>query len=293
MRVMLFEQRQQRIRPGWDDKVLADWNGLMIAALARASSVFDRRDWLDAARRAFAFVQDCMTVAGRLRHAARAGQAKAPATASDYANMIWAAIRLYEATAEARYLDAARQWVSVLDRHYWSADKGGYHTAADDTPDVIVRLRNAHDDATPNANGVMLSNLMALYQLTGANQYLDRAEAIPTAFSADLARNLISHCGLVASIFDLNAPQQVAIVGPLPQPLVEALHALSVPGALELVVPDPSPLASSPLLSDKTAIDGRAAAYVCSRTQCSLPVSDPLPLQQVLRDTRIATTPPT
>src|SRR5262249_13066355 len=78
LRARLLARREQRVRPGWDDKVLADWNGLMIAALARASSVFDRPEWLDAAKRAFAFVQDRMTIGGRLRHAARAGQAKAP-----------------------------------------------------------------------------------------------------------------------------------------------------------------------------------------------------------------------
>lgn len=288
LRAKLLAHRASRIRPGWDDKVLADWNGLMIAALARAARVFAKPDWLAAARRAFAFIEKKMTVDGRLMHAARAGQLRAPATASDYANMIWAAIRLYEATNDAAYLKTAEAWNAILDRHYWSADRGGYHISADDTPDVIVRLRSAHDDAAPNANGIMISNLMGLHLLTGKAQYLTRAEAITTAFSADLARNMIGHCGLVAGIFDLNTPQQVAIVGSDANSLLAALHAISMPGALEVAVPDATYLDASPLLQGKTAIDGKAAAYVCIGPQCSLPVTDAGAFTRLLREQRIA-----
>ena len=286
LRAKLLAHRASRIRPGWDDKVLADWNGLMIAALARAARVFDKPGWLAAAERAFAFVEKRMTVDGRLMHAARAGQLRAPATSSDYANMIWAAIRLYEATNSTAYLATAETWNAILDRHYWSADRGGYHISADDTPDVIVRLRSAHDDAAPNANGIMISNLMALHLLTGKPDYITRAEAITTAFSADLARNMISHCGLVAGIFDLNTPQQVAIVGGDARPLLSALHGISMPGALELAVPDTTYLDASPLLQGKTAIDGKATAYVCIGPQCSLPVTDADAFTRLLREQR-------
>ncbi len=288
LRDKLLAHRASRIRPGWDDKVLADWNGLMIAALTRAARVFERGDWLAAAERAFAFVEQHMTVDGRLMHAARAGQLRAPATASDYANMIWAALRLYEATNGAAYLKTAEAWNAILDRHYWSGERGGYHISADDTPDVIVRLRNAHDDATPNANGIMISNLMALHLLTGKTDYITRAEAITTAFSADLARNMISHCGLVAGIFDLNTPQQVAIVGGDAKPMLSALHGVSMPGALELAVPDATYLDASPLLQGKTAVDGKAAAYVCIGPQCSLPVTEAEVFARLLREQRVA-----
>ena len=92
------------------------------------------------------------------------------------------------------------------------ADGGGYAFTADDTPDVIVRMRGAHDDATPNANAVMISNLVALGLLTGKPAYLDRAEAIPQAFAADLGKNTLGHCGLLAGFYDLLAPQQVVVI---------------------------------------------------------------------------------
>ena len=100
-------------------------------------------------------------------------------TAGDYANMIWAALRLYQATNDPAYLAAAERWCATLDKHFWVADAGGYAFTADDTSDVIVRMRGAHDDATPNANAVMISNLAALHLLTGKPEYLERAQRHP------------------------------------------------------------------------------------------------------------------
>ena len=128
---------------------------------------FGEPEWLAAAERAFAFISERMISDGRLLHAYRAGEARAPATADDYANMIGASLALANATAERDYIDRACEWADVLDRHYWSPDLGGYYFAADDTSDLIVRPFSGQDEATPNANGVMVSNLMALYLWTG------------------------------------------------------------------------------------------------------------------------------
>ena len=128
-------------------------------------------------------------------------------------------------------------------RHYWVADGGGYAFTADDTPDVIVRMRGAHDDATPNANAMMISNLVALHLLTGKPAYLDRAQAIPQAFAADLGRNTLGHCGVLAGYFDLMAPQHIVVIDPAPEagragrlPLARAMFDLSLPGAVQQVV---------------------------------------------------------
>jgi uncharacterized protein len=291
MRAKLLARRAGRIRPGWDDKVLADWNGLMIAALAHASLAFECPGWLDLAKAAFAFVTSRMEKDGRLIHSYRAGQAKAPATASDYANMIWGALRLHQATNDAAYLAAAERWANVLDRHYWMADAGGYAFTADDTPDVIVRMRSASDDATPNANALMLSNLVALNLLTGKPAYLERAHAIPDAFAADLGRNTLGHCGVLAGFFDLIAPQQVVVMAPgaanWSAPLSRAMFDLSLPGAVQQVVSADQPLAS-PALAGKTALDGKPTAYACIGPQCSLPVTEPAALLDLLRQQRAA-----
>jgi uncharacterized protein len=299
MRGKLLARRVGRIRPGWDDKVLADWNGLMIAALIHAARLFERPDWLAAADLAFRFVVERMEKDGRLIHSYRAGQGKAPATASDYANMIWGALRLYQATNEAGYLAAAERWCAALDRHYWMAEGDGYAFTADDTPDVIVRMRNAHDDAVPNANAMMASNLVALHLLTGKAAYLDRAQAIPVAFASDLTKNALGHCGLLAGTFDLLAPQHVVVIDPAPTvvagtsasasaPLAHAMFKLSLPGAVQQVVSEPQVPAASPL-AGKTAAGGKPTAYACLGPQCSLPVTEPDALVDLLRKHRAVT----
>jgi hypothetical protein len=181
----------------------------------------------------------------------------------------------------------------VLDRHYWIAGAGGYAFTADDTPDVIVRMRSAHDDATPNANALMISNLVALHLLTGKQPYLERAHAIPDAFAPDLGRNALGHCGVLAGYYDLLAPQHVVVIAPeaadQAAPLARAMFALSLPGAVQQVVASGSPLAS-PALAGKTAIHGKPTAYACIGPQCSLPVTDPDRLLDLLRQQRAAAT---
>jgi uncharacterized protein YyaL (SSP411 family) len=293
MRAKLLERRAGRVRPGWDDKVLADWNGLAIAALAQAARVFARPEWLELAKGAFHFVLTRMEKDGRLVHSYRNGRANAPATAGDYASLVRAALRLYLATGDADYLGVAERWVAVVDERYWVAETGGYAFTADDTPDVIVRMRGAHDDATPNANGLMISNLAALHLLTGKPRYLEWAEAIPKAFAADIARNTFGHCGLIAGTLDVIAPQQVVVIEPLAEdtapgssPLARAMLDLSLPGAVEQVA-EPGQTLANPALTGKSAIDGRATAYACLGPQCSLPVTEPEALVDVLRKQRM------
>jgi uncharacterized protein YyaL (SSP411 family) len=286
LRARLLEARAGRVRPGWDDKVLADWNGLMIAALVNAARTFNRIEWQRMAERAFDFVARRMTVNGRLVHAFRAGQAKSPATAGDYSNMIWAALRLHQATSDLSYLEHAKSWTATLDRHYWDDGACGYAMTADDSTDVIVRLRRAHDDATPNANAIMISNLVHLFLLTGETRYLKRAEAIPHAFAASLASNQVAHTGMFASSVDLLARQQVVIVGKTNAAdtgrLAATLRSLSVPGCVEQLIEPDAPMPPSPTLAGKKPLGGKATAYVCSGTQCSAPITEPGELRRAL-----------
>jgi uncharacterized protein YyaL (SSP411 family) len=289
LRAKLMAERAKRVRPGWDDKVLADWNGLMIAALARASVVFERPEWLDLAKRAFDFVVTRMSKNGRLLHAYRAGQAKAPATASDYANMIWAALRLNEATNEQRYFDQATAWVDVLDKHYWVESSGGYATSADDTRDVIARLRPGTDDATPNANAIMLANLVALATLSGEARYVDRAEQLLAAFAGEVGRNIVAHTGLLASTFDLLKPQQVVLAGQHLEggdALMKVIRSISLPGVLQYALNDAANGATLPGLRDKNAVNRRATAYVCIGPQCSPSLTEPAELAKALKEQR-------
>ena len=191
-RAILFHAREERVHPGLDDKVLADWNGLMITALANAATVFERPDWLDYATDAFAFIAEQMSDgAGRLFHASRGGKKRHAAVLDDYANMSRAALALYEATGEADYRARAEAWVAIADRHYWDASGGAYFFTADDTEALIARTKTAQDSPNPSGNGVMIGVLARLFYITGKNHYRERAERIVAAFAGDVERQVV------------------------------------------------------------------------------------------------------
>jgi uncharacterized protein YyaL (SSP411 family) len=289
MREKLFARRASRVRPGFDDKVLADWNGLMIAALANAADVLVRADWLEAAERAFDFVSGRMTSDGRLRHAWRAGEAKAPATANDYANMIKAALALANVTGKRDYVARAREWADMLDQHYWSEELGGYYFAADDTSDLIVRPFSGQDEATPNANGTMVSNLTTLYLWTGGERYAERADAILGGFAGAMSENVLAHSGLLGASLGAAAPALVVLIMPEggdPLPLRRALADVSLPNVVVQEVGAGVSLSASSPAHGKTAIDGKPTAYVCIGPQCSLPVTDPAALTETVKAAR-------
>ncbi|MGI9407703.1 MAG: thioredoxin domain-containing protein, partial [Hyphomicrobiaceae bacterium] len=287
LRSKLFEVREPRIRPGLDDKVLADWNGMTIAALVRCATAFEKSDWLSLAREAYTFVTASMTSEGRLIHSWRGHPSAAPAIAADYANMIWGALELYQATGEAAFLDDAKRWVGTLDAHYWLEDAGGYAMTADDTESLIVRTRAAHDDATPNANAIMLSNLATLFQLTGDLSFNVRAEKLLAAFSTDIARNPIGHTGMMGRAMDVISAQHLAIMGAdsaaFCGPFRDVLRKMSLPGVVVEAVADATRVASGSPLYDKTADGGQPTAYFCSAGTCSLPVTDANTLEDLLR----------
>jgi uncharacterized protein len=293
MRAKLLARRDSRVRPGFDDKVLADWNGLMIAALANAADAFDQARWLAAAIAAFNFVSTRMTSAGRLLHAFREGVAKAPASAPDYANIIGAALALANFTGKSEYIAQALAWTEVLDRHYWGHDLHGYYFAADDTSDLIVRPFSSQDDATPNANGVMVANLMALYLRTGEERYRDRAEAMLKAFAGAVAENVFGHAGLLSAALAVIAPTQIVLIVPEggdSRELRRALAQVSLPGAVvqEVAEADARSLPPSSPAYGKSVINGQPTAYVCIGPQCSLPVTEPDTLVEAVKAARPA-----
>ena len=167
LRAKLLAVRAGRVRPGLDDKVLADWNGLMIAALANASLMLAEPSWLALARQAFSFVARTMTRGDRLGHSWRQGQLKFPGLASDFAAMIRAALALYEATGEHAFLEQALVWQRALDRDYADTDTGTYYLTAVDAEGLVIRPASTADEATPNHNAVAAQNLVRLALLTG------------------------------------------------------------------------------------------------------------------------------
>ena len=278
-RALLLRAREQRVRPGWDDKVLADWNGLMISAIANAGVVFERPKWIDSARRAFDFIRGEMTLTdGRLLHSWRGGRARHPANVDDYANLSRAALALHEATDHEGFLSQARNWVAVLDRHYWDEAAGGYFFAAKDTEGLITRTKTAADSAVPAGNGTLVGVLTRLAILTGEEGYRRRAKAIVETFSGEVARNFFPLATLLNNVELLERPLQIVVVGendnPSFQSLLRAVYGLSLPNRVVLGLPPSGSLAAGHPAAGKGVVDGKPAAYVCEGPVCSLPITD-------------------
>jgi hypothetical protein len=287
---VLLAARAQRVRPGRDDKVLADWNGLTIGALARASAVFQRPAWLERAEAAFAFVCRNMVNGDRLAHSWRAGRRLELAFLDDYAQMAAAALALFEHTATPEYLQRATEWIARLDADYLDP-AGGYYQVAAAATDVLVRPKNAQDGPTPAGNGTLVGVLARLHALTGEDQYRTRAEQVVDAFSGEARLNPAVHAALLSSYGLLVDPVQVVVMGATDDPALTQLRVTALgapaPDPTVLTVPSGVGLADNHPAAGKGLIDGRTTAYVCVGRTCLQPATAPDQLTELLRPARL------
>ncbi|HYD07717.1 MAG TPA: thioredoxin domain-containing protein, partial [Reyranella sp.] len=280
LRARLKAVRDRRVWPGWDDKVLADWNGLTIAALANAAAVFERDEWLAAATRAWRFAMDAMRDGdGRLFHSHRAGKRLHRGTLDDYANLARAGVALFEATGEAACLEEAQALVAVLDRHFADPAGGGYFTTADDAADLIVRGKHCHDNATPAGNGTLLGVFARLWVLTGDAAWHDKALSQFGAFAGELESNFFPLMTLLNGYETLQGAVELVIVGDPAAPETEALrravYARSLPDKIVRRLSPGASLPSHHPAAGKGLVGGRPALYVCRNLSCEAPVTDP------------------
>ncbi len=289
LRKILLEARTSRVRPGLDDKVLADWNGLMIAALVNAGVVFGEPSWIAMARRAFDFIATSMTKHAnneqRLGHSWRGGQLLFPGLASDFAAMIRAALALQEATGDHALLERALIWQRALDAHYTDPDTGGYYWSADDAGDLLLRLHSTADDATPNPNSVAAQNLVRLAVLAGDDKWRDRADRLIERILSAAAQNLFGHVALLNALDLRLRGAEIVVTGTGSEAL--ALAALKLPFIERVVLraPTANALPVTHPARDKTAAAPNAA-FVCVGERCSLPVTEPGAIADVVRAMR-------
>jgi len=290
-RALLLRAREGRSRPGLDDKVLADWNGLMVATMANAGIAFERPGWIGLARDAFDFIRRHMVEPDqRLLHSWRAGRARHPASVDDYANLCRAALALHEAIGNEDFLNQARDWVMILDRYYWDSVEGGYFFAAKDTEGLVARPKTAADSAVPAGNGTLIGVLSRLAMLTGEEAYQHRAEAILETFSGEMGRNFFPLATMLNNVELLAKPLQIVLVGESGTPAFEALrravYDASLPNRVLVTVSPGSSLPSNHPAAGKGLVDGKPAAYVCEGPVCSLPITDPQTLLETLARVR-------
>jgi uncharacterized protein len=289
LRKILLDARGARVRPGLDDKVLADWNGLMIAALTNAGIVFGEPDWIAMAKRAFDFIARNMTKGDKLGHSWRGGQLLFPGLASDFAAMIRAALALYEATGERDYLEQALKWQRALDAHYADTDTGGYYWSADDAGDLLLRPHSTVDDATPNPNSVAAQNMVRLAALSGDDQWRAKADRLIESILSAAERNLFGHVALLNALDLRLRAAEIVCTGPEAEKFAQAALKLPYLDRIVLRAPDAASLAPSHPAQEKLKAAAGSAAFVCVGERCSLPVAEPAAIRDAVSAIRQST----
>jgi uncharacterized protein len=283
-RQKLFEAREKRIHPHKDDKILTDWNGLMIAALAKGAQVLGEERYAFAASDAARFVTNKMrTPEGRLLHRYREGDADIAANVDDYAFFIWGLIELYAATFDAVHLKTAMTLSRDMLGHYWDHHRGGFFFAPDDGETLIVRKKEIYDGAIPSGNAVAMLNFLRLSRLTGEAEYEEKAEGIMKAFSGQVKGFPSGYTQFLCSLdFAIGPSFEVVVAGPAKShDVIEMLNALRtrfIPNHVALLRPsakDSSDIDGvAGFIRNHVPRDGKATAYVCLNHACKSPTTD-------------------
>jgi uncharacterized protein YyaL (SSP411 family) len=295
-RQTLLAARDERPRPGLDDKILTDWNGLMIAGLAVAGRVLDGADYTQAARQAADFLLGTMRNAdGRLLHRYRDGDAAIRAHLDDYAFLIWGLIELYQTTFEARWLKAAVALTEECTDHFADEERGGFYLTADDGEELLVRQKEFYDGARPSGNSIMGYNLVRLARLTGRTEWEEQAAALQQFAASQVRSQPTSFAGMLLGVdFGLGPSREVVIAG-APEgedtaALTGVLRSVYTPRTVALfrdgtqAAADDPVAALAPFTAEQTPVDGQAAAYVCRDFHCQAPTTDPDALRQQLKE---------
>src|SRR5688500_3829962 len=282
-RGILFAERERRVKPGRDEKVIAGWNGLMLEAFAEAAAVFDDDDYREVAERNAEFILDTLVKDGLLLHVYKDGRAKHVGFLDDYSYVVSALVTLYETTGRLRWLREAVRLADKMIEEFWDEEDGGFFYNGRSGERLIVRSKDFFDNATPSGNSVAAEALLRLSVLTGNEGYSRKAVNV-LRLVRDAVERYPSAFGYALGAFDfyLSKPKEVVIVSGgdeegaarlgrevwgrhLPNKVVALATGEDDEAAAELV----------PLLRDRTAVGGRATAYVCENYTCLRPVVTP------------------
>ena len=282
-REKLFNIREKRIHPLKDDKILTDWNGLMIAALAKAAIVLDEPVYLDAAEKAAKFVLHSISKGERLLKRYRNGVAALDAHLDDYAFMAWGLLELYEATFATKYLSQALDPMNIMVEDFWDDKNGGFFLGSDQSEKLIVRSKTAYDGAIPSGNSVAVMNMVKLTRITGNTNWAELAEKTIRAFSEDVNRTPTGYTLMLTGfMFDTQNSKEIVIVGDSRnRNTTKFLHTIRASYAPHKVLLFKDTSVSDNRLeqlanwtSTQNSINGKPTAYVCKNFACNQPTSD-------------------
>jgi uncharacterized protein YyaL (SSP411 family) len=299
IRQKLFIEREKRIHPHKDDKILTDWNGLMIAALALGGYVFNEPKYIEAAKRGVNFIlKNLRDTEGRLLHRFREGSAELNAFLDDYAFFIWGILNLYEATLDEKYLELAIEVMEDQLKYYWDKEIGAFYFTANDAEELIARRKEIYDGAIPSGNSVSMLNLLRLSQLTGEQDYETKADILGRVFAENIKNSALGFTFfLSATDFALGPTFSLVISGDTDKKdtnfLLETIRDNYLPNKAlifrptDIESPKIDEISNFIMYFDK--YEDKATAYICINKTCKPPTNNPEKMLEFLSPKRNST----
>ncbi|OGW81203.1 MAG: hypothetical protein A3C47_00400 [Omnitrophica bacterium RIFCSPHIGHO2_02_FULL_51_18] len=270
-RKKLLEHRAKRVPPHLDDKVLTDWNGLMIASFAFASRVLDEVKYLNAAESAAEFIRTTLTDKnGRLLHRYRGGEAAIQATLDDYAFLIYGYLNLYESSFDRRWLEESRKLFRMMVDEFWDAERGGFYLTSAGTKDLIARPKNSYDGAIPSGNSMAALTALLLSRFAADEAYEKYAAEIFQVFSDEVAAQPTGYSQMLSALDFAVGPSYEMVLSAVKQDetfesMLREIYLRFLPNKITLWNKEGG---------DKPPVDGKTTAYICKNKVCGLPITD-------------------
>ena len=283
IRKILFEIREKRVHPLKDDKILTDWNGLTIAALAKAGRIFGEKEYINSAEEAANFILSTMTGEDySLFHRFREGEKALVANLDDYSFMIMGLIELYESTFNLKYLQSAREYNNYLIKHFWDENNGGFYFTPDFGEEVLTRLKEIYDGAIPSGNSAAMLNFLKLAKYFSDSDLEDKAGQIANIFSDNVSNSPSNFTYfLTAMDFAFGPSLEVMIYGDREssetQKVLDSLNREFYPNKIVMLITDENreELAEiAEFTRNYIKMEGKTTIYVCKNYVCNLPVTD-------------------
>jgi len=283
-RKILFEERRKRIHPFKDDKILTDWNGLMIASFAKAGKVFNNQKYIDAAEKCIQFIFNKLsTPEGKLLHLYRLDEASVNGTADDYAFVVAALLELYEATFKVKYLRKAIDLNEIFINHFYDNKNGGFYFTSNESESLIVTTKEIYDGAVPSSNSVALLNLLKFARITANQHYENLASEIIKSFSEEISKQPSSYTQFLCGLdFAFGPAYEVVIVEGKDEShtkkIIEIINKKFIPNKVLVFIPGKNSDEINKIAeftSSFTTLGNKTTVYVCKNYQCNLPVNNP------------------
>ena len=285
----LLTAREDRVRPGLDDKVIVSWNGLILSAYARSYQVTRNPQYESIIKSNITFLRNVAWIEEKLFHTYHSGTAKIDAFLDDYANLIQGLLDAYEALFDQSYLQWAIQLTNQVNQHFWDDKHTGYFYTSTMQEKLLKRMKDDNDQSIPSGSGIMCLNQLRLYSITTKSEYLENVEQIFKHYSYQMESNPYGYASYLNALdFYLNKPAEILIIeGELNDSSILKTvfdHYLPNKAVIKIAEDSQRSFFSKSLVSGRESLEGKTTAYVCRNFVCSLPVTTEKDLRKLLAE---------